>query len=75
MRYKYVSSSCGQKSTCISQEDFPNNEKWTRCYNPKWKDVLYPKWEVLLGAPDRVNIPRLIHGTRLCQLDVKMTND
>ena len=27
----------GQKSTC-SQEDFPNNEKWTRCkyLNGKW---------------------------------------
>ena len=35
----------------ISQEDFPNNAKWTRCK--------YPKWEVALGAPDRVNIPCL----------------
>ena len=31
--------------------------------------------EVVLGAPDRVNIPCLMHDTRLCQLDVKMTND
>ena len=30
------------------------------------------KWEVALGAPDRVNIPCLMHDTRLCQLDVKM---
>ena len=29
MLYKYISSSRGQKSTCISQEDFPNNDKWT----------------------------------------------
>ena len=26
-------------------------------------------------APDRVNIPCLMHDTRLCQLDVKMTNN
>ena len=32
-------------------------------------------WEVALGAPDRVNIPCLMHDTRLCQLDVKMTNN
>ena len=32
-------------------------------------------WEVVLGAPDRVNIPCLMHDTRLCQLDVKMTNN
>ena len=24
-----------QKSTCDSQEDFPNYETWTRCNNPK----------------------------------------
>ena len=29
---------------------------------------------MVLGAPDRVNIPCLMHDTRLCQLDVKMTN-
>ena len=33
------------------------------------------KWEVVLGAPDRVNIPCLIHDIRLCQIDVKMTNN
>ena len=48
---------------------------WTRCYNPKWKDVYYPKWAVVLGAPDRVNIPCPMHDTRLCQLDVTMTNN
>ena len=31
------------------------------------------KWEVVLCAPDRVNITCLMHVTRLCQLDVKMT--
>ena len=31
--------------------------------------------EVVLGAPDRVNIPCLMHDTRLCQFDVKMTNN
>ena len=55
------------KINVISQEDFPNYEKWTRCE--------YPKWEVVLGAPDNANIPCLMHATRLCQLDVKMTND
>ena len=57
----------------ISQEDFPNNEIWTRCSNPKGTDVNYPKWEVVPGAPDRVNIPCLMHPTSLCQYDVKMT--
>ena len=33
----------------------------------KGTDVKYPKWEVVQGAPDRVNIPCLMHGTRLCQ--------
>ena len=28
-----------------------------------------------IGAPDRVNIICHMHGTRLCQLDVKMTNN
>ena len=31
--------------------------------------------KVTLGTPDRVNIPYLMHDTRLCQLDVKMTNN
>ena len=31
------------------------------------------KWEVVLGAPDKVNITCLMHDTRLRQLDVKMT--
>ena len=34
-----------------------------------------PIWEVVLGAPDRVNIPCLMHDNRLCQLDVTMTNN
>ena len=38
MPYKYICSSRGQKPTCTSQEDFPNNENWTRCKYPneKW---------------------------------------
>ena len=32
------------------------------------------EWKVVLGAPDRVNIPCLVHDTCLCQLDDKMTN-
>ena len=34
---------------------------------------VYPKWEVVLGAP--VNIPCLMHETRLCQIDGKRTNN
>ena len=30
---------------------------------------------MVLGAPDRVNIPCLIHDTHLCQIDDKMTNN
>ena len=29
--------------------------------------------EVVLGAPDRVNVPRHMRDTRLCKLDAKMT--
>ena len=32
-------------------------------------------WKVVLGAPDKVNIPYLMHDTSLCQLDVIMTNN
>ena len=34
------------KSMCIIQEDFPNNEIWTRCSIPKRTDVKHPngKW-------------------------------
>ena len=39
------------------------------CNNLKWTDVEYPNWEVALGVPDRVNIPCLMHDTRLCQID------
>ena len=30
---------------------------------------------MILGALDRVNIPCLMHDTRFCQNDVKMTNN
>ena len=33
------------------------------------------KWEVVLCAPDRKNTPCLMGDTRLCQLDIKMTNN
>ena len=32
------------------------------------------EWEVVLGAPDRVNIACVMHDTRLCQIYVKMTS-
>ena len=61
MHYKYICSSLGQISTCISQEDFPNNEIRIDVAIQKGRDVNYPKWEVVLGASDRVNIPCLMH--------------
>ena len=60
---------------CSSYEDSPNNVKWTRCKYPKGTDVKYPKWEVVLGAPDKVNIPCLMHDTCLFQLDVEISNN
>ena len=33
------------------------------------------KWEAVLAAPDRANVPYLMYDTRLCQIDVKMTNN
>ena len=51
-------------STCNSYQDFPNN-KMDRC------KVF--KWEVVPGDPYRVNIPCVMHDTRLCQIDVKMS--
>ena len=42
------------------------------------QDVIIQKWtddNIQNGAPDRVDIPCLMHDTRLCQLDVKMTNN
>ena len=41
------------------REDLLNNEN-DRCR--------ISKWEVVLGAQDRVNIPCLMHDTRLCQI-------
>ena len=31
--------------------------------------------QIVLGAPDRVNIPCLMHDIRHCQLHVKMTHN
>ena len=36
----------------------------------KSADVKNLKWEVVLRPPDKVNIPCLVHDTRLCQIDV-----
>ena len=33
------------------------------------------KWELVRGAPDRVNIPCLMHDTLPCQVDVKFTSN
>ena len=42
----------------------------------KLTDGKYPKWEVIVGAPDRVNMPHLVlYDTHLSQLDDKMTNN
>ena len=32
-------------------------------------------WEVVLGAPDRVDIPWFMHDTLICQIDLIMTNN
>ena len=32
----------------------------------------FSKWEEVLGVPDEVKIPCLMHDTSFCQLDVKM---
>ena len=53
MQYTYISSPRGQISTCIGKEHFPNNKKW----------------EVVPSCSVRVNIPYLMHDTRLCQID------
>ena len=37
--------------------------------------MYYIKNGVVLGIPDRVNIPCLMHDTRLFQIDVKTTNN
>ena len=33
------------------------------------------KLEVVLGAPDRVNIPCLMHDTRICLIYIALTNN
>ena len=42
----------------------------------KWTDVKISKCEMVLKTPyNRVNMPCLTHDTRLCKINVKMTND
>ena len=58
MHYKYISSSWGKI-----------NVHWSRGL-PKWCKIdkmLISKWEVVLGAPDRVNIPCLMHDIGFLQ--------
>ena len=38
-------------------------------------DVKYTKWEVVLRAPDKVNIPYFLHDIRICQIDVRNKTD
>ena len=49
-----------KKSTCTSQDDRPNNGKWTQS----------SKWEAAPGVPDEANKHCLMYLTCLCQLDV-----
>ena len=51
---------------CNSHGDFPNNEM-DRCK--------ISKCDMVIGAPDRVNIPCLMHDTGLCQINGKLTNN
>ena len=63
-QYKYISSSSGPKSSALV--------KRTSQMMLNGQDIII---QVRSGAPDRVNIPCLMHDTRLCQYDVEMTND
>ena len=56
--YKFLIRS--KKSKCTSQDDLPNNEKWTQS----------SKWEGAPSVPDEANKPFLVYLTCLCQLDV-----
>ena len=60
MHYEYISSSCGQKSMCKMTSRIIN--EIDRCK--------ISEWEVVLGAPDKVKIPCLMHDTHLCLFDV-----
>ena len=55
-----------KNSTHISLENSPNSQM------DKCKIF---EWEVVLGVPDGVIIPCLMHGTRLSQMIVIMTNN
>ena len=55
--YKFLIRS--KKSTCTSQDDLPNNEKWTQS----------SKWEAAPSVPDEANKPFLVYLTCLCQLE------
>ena len=50
---------------CNSQENFPNYEI-DKCK--------ISESEVVLGAPDRVNIPCPMHDSLPCQFDVKISS-
>ena len=54
------------KTRTIVKENVPNNEM-DRCK--------ISERGVILGAPDRVNKAYLMHYTRICQIDVKITNN
>ena len=60
-----MNKSRGQKSTYNSEEDTHNEMDRSKI----------SEWEVVLGAPDRVNIPCLMHDTSLCHLAVIMPNN
>ena len=63
MHCKYVSPSCGQKSTSNSYAYFPNNEM-DKCK--------VSEWGVVLGVLDRVNIPCLILDTLMTLTHLKL---
>ena len=47
---------------------------WIRRFPKEWhSQTEITVCEVELRAPDRVNIPYLVHDTRLYQIDIKMT--
>ena len=66
MHYKYVSSSWGQKQHALV--------KRTSQIMKNGQDVFIQLGSGP-GAPDRVNIPCLMHDTYLCQIDVKLSKN
>ena len=66
---------------CTKRSENPANLVTSCKINTRTSQIMKYRQDVNIqmrsgkGAPDRVNISCLMHDTRPCQLDVKMTND